>query len=285
LNAPPTTWKEAMNIVQRTAEELYLDLLKRCLTREVIAERYAALGPEFGSLKHRLLRPLQALLATRGLELTRQLGMGELGKGHGRPEGETMIGLQRLDSLQRCIADVLDRGVPGDLIETGVWRGGTTIFMRAALEAYGDQDRQVWVADSFQGLPKPDPERFPADADNQLWSWTWVVASQQEVEANFARYGLLDERVRFLPGWFADTLPAAPIERLAVLRLDGDMYSSTMEALEHLYPKLSAGGYVIVDDYGAYPECRQAVTDYRTSHDIADPIDRVDEYCVLWKRS
>jgi O-methyltransferase len=196
-----------------------------------------------------------------------------------------MVGLHRLDNLQDCVTEVLRRGVPGDLIETGVWRGGVTIFMRAILKAYGDVERDVWVADSFQGLPKPDPSRWPADADDELWTLTWVPTSLEVVQANFARYGLLDEQVRFLPGWFSDTLPTAPIERLAVLRLDGDMYGSTMEALEALYPKLSVGGYVIVDDYGAFAQCKEAVTDFRAANGIMDPMEWVDESCVFWQRS
>ena len=86
--------------------------------------------------------------------------------------------------------------------------------MRAILEAYGDTERQVWVADSFQGLPRPDPERWPVEAGDEHWRMGQLAVSLEEVQANFARYGLLDERVRFLPGWFKDTLPAAPIERL-----------------------------------------------------------------------
>jgi O-methyltransferase len=196
-----------------------------------------------------------------------------------------MAGLRRLDNLQDLVTDVLRRGVPGDLIETGAWRGGATILMRAVLEAYGDTERQVWVADSFQGLPKPDPGRWPAEAGDEHWTREQLAVPVEEVKANFARYGLLDERVRFLVGWFKDTLPTAPIQRLAVLRLDGDMYGSTMEALQALYPKLSVGGYVIVDDYGAIPQCKEAVTDFREAHGISDPMEWVDWTGVWWQRS
>ena len=96
------------------------------------------------------------------------------------------------------------------------------------------------------------------------------------MQDNFRRYGLLDEQVRFLQGWFRDTLPVAPIERLAVLRLDGDLYESTIQALESLYDKLSAGGYVIVDDYGNVAACRQAVHDFRAQRGINDPIQPID---------
>jgi O-methyltransferase len=186
--------------------------------------------------------------------------------------------------LHHCIRDVLQRGVPGDFIETGVWRGGATIFMRAALEAYGDTTRRVWVADSFKGLPPPDP-RFPADTGNTLWSDSRLAASVDQVKANFARYGLLDDRIRFLVGWFRDTLPNAPIDQLSIVRLDGDLYESTMDGLRSLYPKLSVGGYLIIDDYRVEAlGCRQAVDEFRAEHDITEPIQVIDWAGVFWQR-
>ena len=195
-----------------------------------------------------------------------------------------MIGLKRLDNLQYCVEHVLEERIPGDLIETGVWRGGASIFMRAVLKAYGDAVRRVWVADSFCGLPEPDAARYPADAGDRHHTAPQLAVSLAEVRANFSRYRLLDDQVRFLPGWFNDTLPNAPIERLAVMRLDGDMYGSTMEALTHLYPKLSIGGYVILDDYGAVPGCREATEDFRAQQGITEPMERIDWTGVFWKR-
>jgi O-methyltransferase len=273
---------------QRTAAELYLDLLKKCLTRYLFGETWVPVVPQRGTAKHLLFQPVRQWLAGKDMEVVRHLPFDAQGRAEGRDwpaRAESMAGLKRLDNLQYCIIDVLHRGVPGDLIETGAWRGGVTIFMRAVLEAFGDPDRQVWVADSFQGLPKPDPGRWPAEAGDEHWTREQLAVPLEEVQANFARYGLLDERVRFLPGWFKETLPAAPIEQLAVLRLDGDMYGSTMEALEALYPKLSPGGYVIVDDYGAIPQCKEAVTDFRTAHGIIDPKESVDWTGVYWQRS
>jgi O-methyltransferase len=144
------------------------------------------------------------------------------------------------------------------------------------------------VADSFEGLPRPDEQRYPADAGDTFWTQDWFIASVEEVSANFARYGLLDERVRFLKGWFKDTLPAAPIERLALIRIDGDMYESTMDVLQHLYPKLSPGGFAIVDDYGSVPGCKAAVDDYRREHGITEPMTFVQDNqmgCVFWRRA
>jgi O-methyltransferase len=197
----------------------------------------------------------------------------------------TMIGMKRMENLQFCLEDVIRSGVPGDFIETGVWRGGACIFARGIFKAYGIKDRCVWVADSFAGLPPPDPTNYPEDAGDTHHLLAPLAISLEQVKANFESYGLLDDRVRFLKGWFSETLPKAPLNRLAVVRLDGDMYESTMDGLVNLYPKLSVGGYLIVDDFGAVPACAKAVNDYRTKHGITDPIERIDWGGVFWKRS
>ncbi len=106
-----------------------------------------------------------------------------------------------------------------------------------------------------------------------------------EVKASFERYGLLDEHVRFLEGWFSETLPSAPIERIAVLRLDGDLYHSTMDALTSLYGKVSPGGFVIIDDYGAVPSCAQAVHDFRSRHGIETAMIKIDWTGVYWRKT
>ena len=199
-------------------------------------------------------------------------------------EAHTMIGLKRLENIRFCMEDVIRRGVPGDFIETGVWRGGATILMRAILKAHDIADRRVWVADSFEGLPPPNAETYPADAGDPHHTYDELRVSLEAVRSNFAAFGLLDDQVRFLKGWFRDTLPAAPIEQLAVARLDGDMYESTMDAMTHLYPKLSPGGYLIVDDYGCIPACRQAIEDYRRAHGIDEPIESIDWTGVFWRK-
>ncbi len=204
----------------------------------------------------------------------------------------SMLPLARLNNLQACITDVIGQGVAGDLIEAGVWRGGATIFMRAVLKAYGVTDRSVWVADSFEGLPKPDAERFPLEARIQKGpiiqkGFRNFAASLDEVRQNFAAYDLLDEQVHFLKGWFKDTLIAAPIQTIAVMRLDGDFYESTMDGLRGLYDRLSIGGFAIIDDYGedAWTYCRRAVDEFRAEHGITDPMIAVDSKCYYWQRT
>jgi O-methyltransferase len=246
-------------------QRLYLDLLKGCLTR--------------------LLFP-DCCIDTQ-LRPTGQFDPEARRLGQDWPyEAETMVGKERLDNLEECVRDVLRCNIPGDLVETGVWRGGASILMRAVLKAYGDTSRCVWLVDSFEGLPRANPRLWPADAEDHLADFNeYLGVSLERVQANFQRYGLLAAQVRFLKGWFRDTLPSAPIGRIAILRLDGDMYESTMDAFNNLYDKVQVGGYIIVDDYGALANCRSAVHDFRNSRGIVDPIQPVDWTGAFWQRS
>jgi hypothetical protein len=255
------------NLATMTAAELYLDLLKKVLTNTLFAEE-----PDVN--------------ASQAAFVMRFLGHYVNGP------AISMLPLARMNNIQACVGDVVAKGVPGDLIETGVWRGGATIFMRAILAALDAPDRVVWVADSFEGLPEPDAARFPIEAAAHHGAvmekgYRHFAASLEDVQANFAAFGLLDDRTRFLKGWFKDTLPDAPIERLAVMRLDGDYYESTMDALTNLYDKLSVGGYAIIDDYGedTWTYCRQAVDEFRAARGITDPLIEVDLRCWYWQRS
>jgi len=196
----------------------------------------------------------------------------------------TMIGVKRLSNLRRLAEDVIAKGIPGDFIETGVWRGGACILMRAVLRAYGVIDRRVWVADSFQGVPPPDQSRYPADSGSDYHTFQELAITQDAVRRNFEKYGLLDDQVVFLQGWFKDVLPTAPIERLALLRLDGDLYESTIVALDSLYDRLSPGGYVIVDDYHVVPGCRAAIGDFRSRRTISQPLSEIDGVGVFWQK-
>jgi len=275
---------------ERTATDRYLDLMAQALTCYHWGEGMQPVQPsELGSALARTGAGwLGRFLRKRHMFLAREVPydpkVREQGLDHPL-QADTMIGLRRLANVRRCVEDVLRRGVAGDLIETGVWRGGATIYMKAILAAHGDRERTVWVADSFRGLPPPDPEKYPADAGDVHHQASHLAVSVDQVKRNFSKYGLLDDRVRFLEGWFKDTLPEAPIERLAVLRLDGDLYESTMDGLVHLYPKLAHGGWVIVDDYGYAEACRQAVADYRDKHGITDTIHEIDWSGVYWRRS
>ena len=282
-----------MNTLSDPAVGLYLDLMKRCLTRSSFQEPFREIIYRRGSLPRLLMTPFQEILRLKGYTLCAKNDVSADVRAAGEDwpaDAETMIGLQRLENIQTCVADAIARGVAGDLIETGVWRGGACIFMRAILKAYGETGRTVWVADSFEGVPKPNPGQYPADAAEEraaaFYKFDQLAVSEQQVRENFARYGLLDAQVRFLKGWFRDTMPTIPgTQRFAVIRLDGDLYESTWDALTGLYPKLSPGGYCLIDDYGGIPACRHAVEDYRTREGIHEPIQSVDRSGIFWQKA
>ncbi|MEZ0327137.1 MAG: TylF/MycF/NovP-related O-methyltransferase [Fimbriimonas sp.] len=261
--------------------EAYIELLKRALTNELFKEF------EYQPLKRNnpLRRALHKLADGTGVRLTSSTLFTDenrrLGKGV-TPMALTSIGRLRIDNLHYCIRTAIEDDIPGDAIETGVWRGGATIFMRGAFNAYRATDRTVWVADSFEGLPPPDPNH-PADAGSTWHLRSELAVSIEEVQANFERYDLTDG-VKYLKGWFKDTLPTAPIEKLAVARLDGDMYSSTMDALNNLYDKVSPGGFILIDDYSVHM-CKTAVDEFRAERKITDPLEEVDWTGVYWRKS
>ena len=270
------------------AVSLYLDLLKRCVCNLIYQD------PAVPYLDDESADPLRAEFS-----LERRLA----GKDWPR-YAHTMIGVKRLDNVRDLIEDVLRNEVPGDMIETGVWRGGSTIFMRGVLKAYGVSNRSVWLADSFEAYypavndhgvtaksytsPGADILEGGPSALPQVFQDKFVLlkegTSYDEVRESFRRYGLLDDQVKFLRGWFSETLPAAPIERLALLRMDGDFYDTTHVSLMSLYPKLSPGGWAIVDDYGTFSECRQAVHDYLDEMSLQVDIVPIDDEAVYWQK-
>jgi macrocin-O-methyltransferase TylF-like protien len=262
LLSRPATGHTAGDTADKTARlrDLYLDLLQDCLLGLIYED--PGLTPTGERYDAQL----------------RELGRDWPSQAH------TMIGSRRMKNLRTLVEQVLHDVIPGDFIETGVWRGGACIYMRGILHAFNEQGRCVWVADSFAGLPPPDSERYPADAGDRHYTIKQLAIPLETVKANFAKYGLLDDQVRFVPGWFKDTLSTAPIGQLALMRLDGDMYQSTMEALTALYARLSPGGFVIIDDYEA-AACRKAVEDFRGSVGANEQIHPIDRTGVFWRKS
>jgi len=258
---------------------MYLDLLERAVTHTLYYP------PDVRHLPDNVKESFEQEFEKAGIT-----DLGGLNDTQRRNEGrdwpvyaQTMIGRKRTANVRRLLERVIAERVPGDLIEAGCWRGGTVIMMRGVLKAYGITDRTVYAADSFQGLPEPDPERFPADSGDINYTVGELAVSLEEVQRNLALYGLKDDRVKFLEGWFRDTLPTVRDKRWALVRLDGDLYESTMDGLTNLYPQLSPGGYLIVDDFG-WENCRQAVEDYRAEHGITEPIERIDWVGAYWRK-
>lgn len=253
---------------------LYLELLKRCLMNYIYDDDVDLLHGEFA------LDPASKRYVN--LKPSPVTPEGKYFGGIWPSRAHTMIGIPRLNNIQYCVEHVLEHNVPGDLIETGVWRGGASIFMRGILKAHNVFDRVVWVADSFEGLPKADFIRYPHETNLDFQHMADLAVSLDEVRRNFERYELLDDQVRFLKGWFNDTLPTAPIGQLAVIRLDGDMYQSTMDGLVNLYPKLSPGGFMIVDDYLGVDACTAAVDDFRKQEGITAELSLIPGMGAFW---
>ncbi len=196
----------------------------------------------------------------------------------------SMIGSERMRNFRTLIENVIKAKIPGDVVETGVWRGGASIMARAVLAAHDARDRKVIVADSFEGLPPPDGSQFPADAGSAFHQFPELAVSLEDVKGNFERFGLLDEQVVFAKGWFKDTMPTLPTRKIAVLRLDGDMYESTIQPLEHLYDRISPGGWIIVDDYEIIPACKAAVTDFLAERGLNPTIVPIDGVGVYFQK-
>lgn len=249
-----------MNQDPETLRDLYLSTMTRILTN-TIYEDGEARGAGFDSKRRE-----------NGLDWPSQ--------------AFSMIGVKRMDNLKQLSRRAILENVEGDFIETGVWRGGACIMFRAVLEAYGDKARRVFVADSFDGIPRPDLENFPKEKRRDLSKLTYpeLAISKKDVENAFRKFDLLDNQVVFLEGWFKDTLPTMKDHKFAVIRLDGDLYESTIQALDNLYPALSVGGFVIIDDY-SLSMCRAAVGDYRGQHGISEAMHPIDDTAVWWQKT
>jgi hypothetical protein len=254
------------------ARRLYVDLLIRCIGNTIYGDkpveetlrRFSVLGSSKKNIDFDAEK--------------RRVGQDWPSVAH------SMAGLERLRNVADLVQRAIDEGVPGDFIETGVWRGGSSILMRGVLAANEIHDRRVYAADSFEGLPKPDTKAYPQDKGARYHEYEALAVSVDQVKANFDAYGLLDDQAVFVKGFFSDTLPGLDAGPFALIRLDGDMYESTIVALDALYPKVSPGGFIIVDDYGAVSACKDAVHHYRQKHGVSDEIHTIDWTGVWWRK-
>jgi O-methyltransferase len=270
----------------------YLDLLKNCLTASIYEESAWRLmdGPMKSDrgIVASLKRKFVSILKHRGIRIVRTEKFNADAREQGLDWplfGLTMAGARRLDNLQTCIENVLQDNVPGCFVETGVWRGGSSILAKAVFRHYGANDRVIWCCDSFEGMPQPSTADRMISKKSDFSDRDYLVAGEEEVANNFRKFDLLDDNVRFLKGWFCDTLPTAPIGQIAILRMDGDLYESTMDALKNLHYKVSNGGYVIVDDYKSWAGCRRAVDEFRKLNSIQDEMVDIDAHAVFWRRA
>lgn len=278
------------NPAENNPAALYLDLLKRSLLNEIYLDDELRLlylrecletGAAFDYAIYHDIRDTWRD-RYRDLQATRDIGRFPERDIHKSGFSHSMMGRKRMDSLHECLDIIRTRDIPGDFMECGVWRGGGCIFMAGYARAHGMTGRRVLVADSFEGLPKPSHEQ-DAGLELDKEKFPELAVSQEAVAENFAAYDLLGQEVVFLKGWFRDTLHKAPTDQIALLRLDGDLYESTMDALTALYDKVAEGGVVIIDDYGALAVCEQAVRDFFDQRgDPFPPIEIIDWTGAYW---
>jgi len=178
----------------------------------------------------------------------------------------SMLSAARLVSLYQRALDV--RGVPGDVVECGVWRGGGLAMMGAGCADAGDT-RQLWAFDSFQGLPPPSDNDTPDE--HQAYHAGLNLGDPDMVRMICHRLGQDPHALHIIPGWFQDTLPTAPVEQIALLHADGDWYDSVRIVLDTLYDRVSPGGAVVVDDYAYWEGARRALDDFLDAHGL--PLD------------
>jgi O-methyltransferase len=194
-----------------------------------------------------------------------------------RNDGYTMLSSRRARTLQRLARTSSKERVVGDLVDCGTFNGGSTVMLST-----GAPDREVWAFDSFEGLPEAGP-RDPARAQE----WTGALgASDAKVHEAFKQFAS-PARLHIVKGWFHETFPqAAPeIERVAVLHADGDWYESVRLTLETFEPKVSVGGFVVIDDYGAWEGAKEATDEYRAARNISAPLMGIDATGVYWRKT
>lgn len=183
----------------------------------------------------------------------------------------SMAGLERAYALWSAVRYAVDSGLPGSFVECGVWRGGSSMMAALALLSRGVRDRDLYLFDTFEGMAEPSERDVSAFGEEARAIWAehqrdgrndWCLADEDDVRRNMDLTGYPRDRVHLVPGRVEDTVPGGAPGEVAVLRLDTDWYESTAHELRHLYPRLSPGGVLIVDDYGHWQGARQAVDEY-----------------------
>lgn len=254
----------------KSTRDLYLDTLRDFLTGELYGD---TMVPR---------RSIRRILSLFGIKLGKMPKHDQLSSGRAWPQTAlTMVGKKRLNNIRKLLSECDSDGVLGDFVECGVWRGGASIYA-AAVIATSFRKRDVWLCDSFQGLPNPTHKLDRMDPVH-LWKDSDVLAVPlSEVQDNFKKLNLLGPNIHFVKGWFKDTLSELPCKRIAVLRADGDMYESTMQILG-LWRKVSPGGYVIIDDYYDVQGCRKAVDSFFHLYPDLRPI-RIDDASIYFQK-
>ena len=266
---PITNNRNQERSVQERSKSAYLEMLKDFVSGVIYGKEEMSVWPSLGNELLSVVNFNQSN-RVRGLDWTYL--------------GSTMTGLERINNVQKLISQVVQDNVPGDYLEAGVWRGGSSVFARGVLRALNQGQRKSYVCDSFRGLPPGNKQLHPHDTN---WDNTpYLEVSEMDVATSFREASLLDENVIFVKGFFNDSLKplAQKVGSMAILRLDSDLYESTVDILYHFYDKLSVGGYVIVDDWDGFPS-KVACEDFLAVHKVEPEFVRIDEISVYWQKT
>ena len=196
----------------------------------------------------------------------------------------SMTSLPRMATLLNAVKYLHRHALPGDIVECGVWQGGSMMLAARTLMALGDTQRDLYLYDTFEGMPPPtEHDRHGEQSASEILDDTpektsvWCYAELDDVRKNVLTTGYPADKVHFIKGKVEDTIPGTIPDRIALLRLDTDWYASTKHELEHLYPRLIAHGPLILDDYGFWDGARKAVDEHFAADDIQHYLHRIDE--------
>lgn len=203
----------------------------------------------------------------------------------------TMTSPEKMFALYRAVKYLDANGIGGDIVECGVAAGGSMMMAAMTSLAGGRSDRMIWLYDTYAGMPEPSEKdvNYRGDVAQSQWAAMqrddhndWCYSPLDTVKANLASTGYPHEKFRFIEGLVEESIPATVPGRIALLRLDTDWYSSSKHELEHLYPLLSEGGVIIIDDYGYWEGCRRATDDYFSNCSAPVPLlNRIDQLGVM----
>jgi O-methyltransferase len=194
-----------------------------------------------------------------------------------------MVTNWNLVGLYNLVNQTNIQGLPGDIVECGVWNGGSSALMGAAcLYEEPPVDRLIWLFDSFQGLPEPE-ERDGEKAQKGYFPG-YCKGDQQKAREAFRNLGLSDNTYRIIPGWFDETLHNAHVTEIALLHIDADWYDSVRTVLDAFYDKVVPGGIIVFDDYGYWEGCQRAVQDFFDTRGLNPKIQKISKTGVFFEK-
>lgn len=198
----------------------------------------------------------------------------------------TMTSIERMHGLWASVRHIVRHAIPGDLVECGVWRGGSSMLIARTLLSLGEPQRRLWLYDTFAGMTEPSERDVEYTGRRIVQGWDRIRGDREspyfalsglpEVRANMSSTGYPDSLIAYAVGPVEETIPTTAPEQIALLRLDTDWYESTRHELEHLWPRVHIGGVMIVDDYGHWVGAREAVDEYFTGRGDAPLLVRLD---------